>query len=360
VSAHSSVAPPPLRPPSLLPPPVGASRARGRPGSIRFALRDVRKQRWPALCALLMAMLAVAAIFAEELASDRPIACSFHGHVHLLANVTHPAALAGIDKQAFEAQHAEGDWALWPLVACGAEEPCAGKREASPPLASMSNPLGTDARGRDVFARLVYGTRSALGVALLAVAAFVLLGAALGAVAGFFGGPIDFFVARVIETLSAFPVPLLALVVQALVPHPGLFSLLAVIAGLRWTEVARLVRAEVLAVSSADYVTAARALGASPLRVLYKHVLPMTLSPVLVAAVLGLGQIVLLESALDFLRVGLPSSVPTWGETLSESRDHFAAWWLLLLPGTLVFASVMATNALGEALRDALDPRAAT
>ncbi|HSQ63437.1 MAG TPA: ABC transporter permease [Polyangiaceae bacterium] len=359
MSARASVHPPSMRPPSLRPPPVGTPRSRGRPGSLRFALRSLRKQRLPSACALLMAMLALMAIFAEELASSRPIACRFHGEVHLLANVTHPHALAGVDKPRFEAERQPGDWAIWPLVACGPEQACRGSTEARPPLVSLSSPLGTDARGRDVFARLVYGTRSALGVALLAVAAFVLLGAVLGAVAGFFGGPFDFFVARVIETLSAFPVPLLALVVQALVPHPGLFSLLAVIAGLRWTEVARLVRAEVLAVSPLDYVTAARALGATPWRVLYKHVLPMTMTPVVVAAVLGLGQIVLLESALDFLRVGLPSSVPTWGEILSESRDHFGAWWLLLLPGALVFVSVMATNALGEALRDALDPRAA-
>jgi peptide/nickel transport system permease protein len=322
-----------------------------RPGSFRRALRTMSRKRWEGACMLVLAMMALVSIFAEELASNRPIACSAHGHVHLLANVTHPRDLQGM-------KHADYDWALWPVVACSARQPCGDA--LVPPLASASHPLGTDGDGRDVFARLVYGTRSALAVALLAVALFVVLGAALGAIAGFFGGPVDFLVARAVETLSAFPVPLLALVVQALVPHAGVWSLVAVIAALRWTEVARLVRAEVLAVSSADYVTAARALGASPLRVLYKHVLPMTISPIVVSAVLGLGQIVLLESALDFLRVGLPPSVATWGQMLSESRDHFSAWWLLVLPGALVFASVTATNALGEALRDALDPRTAT
>jgi len=297
---------------------------------------------------LLLAMMALVSIFAEELASNRPILCSARGHVHVMANVTHPRELASLKR-------ADYDWAVWPLVACGSRSTCGDP--LVPPLASASHPLGTDSGGRDVFARLVYGTRVAFGVALVAVALFVALGAALGAIAGFFGGPVDFLVARAIETLSAFPVPLLALVVQALVPHAGAWSLVAVIAALRWTEVARLVRADVLAVSSLDYVTAARALGASPLRVLYKHVLPMTLSPIVVSAVLGLGQIVLLESALDFLRVGLPPNVATWGQMLSESRDHFGAWWLLVLPGLLVFASVTATNAVGEAMRDALDPR---
>ena len=328
-----------------------------RPGSLRHAIKVVRARRWAEVCALLLAMLALVTAFAEELASSRPILCKWHGSVHLLANVTHPHDLDGVTPERFDKEKDAGDFAIWPLVACGSRSACGDA--VVPPLASRAHPLGTDGSGRDVFARLVYGTRSAFAVAILAVAAFVGLGASLGAIAGFFGGGVDFFVARAVETLSAFPVPLLALVVQALVPRAGVWSLVMVIAALRWTEVARLVRAEVLATASLDYVVAARALGASPLRVLYKHVLPMTLSPIVVSAVLGLGQIVLLESALDFLRVGLPASVPTWGEMLSESREHFGAWWLLLLPGSLVFASVIATNALGEALRDALDPRAA-
>ena len=328
---------------------------RHRPGSVGHALGVLGSRRLPAACALLLAMMALVAVFAEEIASNRPVLCKFHGSTHWLADVAHPHALSGINHARFEQEREPGDWAIWPLVACGSREPCGEPLRA--PFTSVDHPLGTDGTGRDVLARLVYGTRSAFAVALFAVALFVALGAVLGALAGFFGGPVDWTVGRAIETLSSFPVPLLALVVQALVPHAGVWSLVTVIAALRWTEVARLVRAEVLGVSSLDYVTAARALGASPMRVLVKHVLPMTLSPIVVAAVLGLGQIVLLESALDFLRVGLPPALPTWGEMLSESRDHFGAWWLLVLPGTLVLVAVLATNALGEALRDALDPR---
>jgi peptide/nickel transport system permease protein len=327
-----------------------------RPGSVRHSFKLVTQRPFASVCAVLLAMLALVAVFAEELASSRPIACRFHGHVHLLANITHPPDLVDITPARYEHEREPGDWAIWPVVACGSREPCDVAQR--PPLTSMAHPLGTDGSGRDVLARLVFGTRSALAVSIFAVALFVALGSIVGALAGFFGGPVDWVTGRAIETLSSFPVPLLALVVQALVPHSGVWSLVAVIAALRWTEVARLVRAEVLSVSSQDYVVAARALGASPLRVLYRHVLPMTLSPIVVAAVLGLGQIVLLESALDFLRVGLPPAIPTWGEMLSESRDHFGAWWLLVFPGVLVFASVTASNTLGEALRDALDPRA--
>jgi peptide/nickel transport system permease protein len=331
---------------------------RAKPGSVRLALHVVRARRWALGCGVLLAMLALVAVFAEELASDLPVVCRFHGHVHVLAGVTRPHELDGMTRARFDAERAPGDFAVWPMLACGPVRACG--TPVARPLASASHPLGTDGAGRDVFARLIYGTRSAFAVAIIAVSAFVALGTALGAAAGFFGGAVDFGVARTVETLSAFPVPLLALVVQALLPHAGTWSLVTVIAALRWTQIARIVRAEVLATEPRDYVTAARALGASPFRVLYKHILPMTLSPIVVAAVLGLGQIVLLESALDFLRVGLPASVPTWGEMLSESREHFAAWWLLLLPGSLVFASVIATNAVGEALRDALDPHVRT
>jgi peptide/nickel transport system permease protein len=125
----------------------------------------------------------------------------------------------------------------------------------------------------------------------------------------------------------------------------------------RWTEVARLVRADVLVASQQDFAMAARALGASPARVLYKHVLPQAVGPVIVAGALGIGQMILIESSLDFLRVGLPEPVPSWGESLAESRYHLTAWWLLVFPALLLLAAVVSSNVVGEALRDALDPR---
>jgi peptide/nickel transport system permease protein len=196
-----------------------------------------------------------------------------------------------------------------------------------------------------------------MSLALLAVLAFVTIGAALGALAGFFGGVLDALVARLVETLTAFPTLVLVLVVQALVPHPTTLSLLIALALTRWTEVARLVRAEVLLVSSQDYVLAARALGAGPWRILYRHVAPNARAPVLVSATFGLASVVLIEAALDFLRVGLPWHVASWGEMLSQSREHLDAWWLLLFPGLSLFLAVVALNLVGEAIRDALDPR---
>jgi peptide/nickel transport system permease protein len=217
--------------------------------------------------------------------------------------------------------------------------------------------MGTDAHGRDLFARLVHGTRTALGLALLAVVIYVAVGSFLGALSGFFGGALDFVVERTTEALSSFPVLVLVLVVQALLTHPTATSLLLAIAAVRWTEVARLVRADVLVASQQDFAMAARALGASPARVLYKHVLPQAIGPVIVAGALGLGQMVLVESSLDFLRAGLPEPVPSWGESLAESRYYLSAWWLLVFPALLVLAAVVSSNVVGEALRDALDPR---
>ncbi len=322
-----------------------------RPGSFGRALQLLVRRRRTTVVVVILGVLLLVGIFADELASDLPLVCSVHGEIYIAPNVTHPRALAGYDHDRIAA---EGGWSFGPLVHYGPE--ASSGNALVPPLSVAAHPLGTDENGRDVFARLVHGARMTLGVALLAVAAFVAVGLLLGATTGFFGRRLDFIVARVIETLSSFPVPIVVLVVQTLVVKPGVLSFLATIALLRWTEVARLVRAEVLSVSSADYVLAARALGASPARVLRRHVLPMAVTPAIVTGVLGVGQVVLLESALDFLRVGLPSTIPSWGEMLSESRDHFSAWWLLLFPGTLVFLVAVATNSIGEALRDGLDP----
>jgi peptide/nickel transport system permease protein len=303
--------------------------------------------------------IVMVAVFADVLASDLPIACRFHGHLFLFPAATHPALLATYDAARFDAERAPGDWAIQPLVRFGPEQTSTRGEVAAmhPPRLFTEHPLGTDAYGRDVFARLVHGARTSLGAALFAALGFVAVGAFLGAFGGFFGGLLDGIVARLIEALSAFPTLVLVLIVQALVAHPSLWTLLAAIGLTRWPEVARLVRAEVLLVSSQDYVLAARALGAGPWRILRRHVVPNAVAPILVAATFGLASVVLVEASLDFLRVGLPPGSPSWGETLSETREHLGAWWLLVFPGMAVFVTVMALNLVGEALRDALDPR---
>lgn len=325
-------------------------------GSVRRAFDRLASTRLTLACAALLACLGLLGVFADVLAADFPIVGKIHGTLYVMPCVTEPVEIARLPRDARMGRDA-GDWAVGPLVGFGAHTIDKETAPLSPPSLAAAHPLGTDAKGRDLFARLVHGTRTALGLALVAVALYLAVGSVLGALSGFFGGLLDFVVERVTEALSAFPVLVLVLVVQALLAHPTAISMLLAIAAVRWTEVARLVRADVLVASQQDFATAARALGASPARVLYRHVLPQAVGPLIVAGALGLGQIVLVESSLDFLRVGLPEPTASWGESLAESRDFVSAWWLLLFPSLFVLAAVVSSNVVGEALRDALDPR---
>jgi peptide/nickel transport system permease protein len=225
-----------------------------------------------------------------------------------------------------------------------------------PPL-THGHLLGTDALGRDLFSRVVHGARTALGLGLAGAMVLVALGVAIGALAAFVGGMVDSIVTRAVEALSAIPTLLLVLVVGATVEHPTAATLIWTIALTRWTELARLVRAEVLLVLGSDYVTAARALGASPSRLLRRHVLPNAVGPAIVAAAFGVASIILAEAAVDFLRVGPPDTMASWGEALGEARGHAGAWWLIVFPGMALLATLLSLNLIGEAARDALDPR---
>ena len=310
--------------------------------------------------AVFLATIFLVAIFADILASDLPLACHAFGRTHILPNLTHPPELNDVDCGRIRSAAGPSDWSIDPLVSFGPGEGTAedGAPPNAPPLAVRGHPLGTDPSGRDVFARLVHGSRTSLGVGLLAVFGFVAIGVALGGLAGFYGGLADALIGRIVETLTPFPTLILVLVVQALVPHPSIVSMLVAIGLTRWTEVARIVRAEVLLVTSQDFVLAARALGVRPLRVLMRHIAPNAAAPVLVTAAFGVAQVVLIESSLEFLRVGVSGAV-SWGEMLSEARGQPGAYWLLVFPGLAIFLVVAALHIVGEALRDALDPRLA-
>jgi peptide/nickel transport system permease protein len=324
-----------------------AGLGRANPGAIALRLGKASL--------LVAALLLLLSIFADVIASDLPIACKVHGTVFVLPNVTRPAVLDTMDRRALKQ---EADWVVSPLVAHGPQ--LAPGDERLPLLAPGSgkgHPLGTDREGRDVFARVVHGTRSYLVFALAAVSASLALGVLLGAIAGLFGGTADALVSRVVESVSAFPPLVLVLGVQAAVPRPTLLTLFLAIALTRWPEIARLVRGEVMLATTRDYVLAARALGASPLRVLKRHIMPNVRAPVVVAAAAGVSAVVLTEASLDFLRVGTPAGAASWGETMSQFRDAPFAWWLLAFPGVLLVATIIAYNLMGEAIRNALDPR---
>jgi len=228
--------------------------------------------------------------------------------------------------------------------------------------------MGTDDLGQDILARMLYGGRISLAVGVAAMLIAITVGTAVGAISGQAGGVIDNALMRVTDLFLALPqLPLLLLIVylfrdvlkKAFGSEAGVFIMIvAVIGGLRWMPVARLVRAQFLSLREKEFVEAARGLGAKPLRQIIRHILPNALGPVIVAGSLDVAAAILAESTLSFLGLGFPPDIPTWGRILFDAKDNldFAPHWAIF-PGTAIFLTVLSINYLGDGLRDALDPR---
>lgn len=217
--------------------------------------------------------------------------------------------------------------------------------------------MGSDASGRDVLCRMLWGGRVSLTVGMVAVAIYVTIGVIVGAIAGYFRGVCDLILSRIIEVVICFPSFFLILTIVAMV-GPGLLNIMVVIGLTGWTGIARLVRGEFLRLVDQEFVLAGRALGYSPLRLIFRHVLPNAMAPVLVSATFGIAGAILTESALSFLGLGISKPTPSWGSLLADGRealDH--APWLIHFPGLAIFITITSYNLIGEALRDAADPR---
>lgn len=229
-----------------------------------------------------------------------------------------------------------------------------GKRGVGP---SLAHPLGWDHVGRDLLSRLIFGSRVALLVGLVASAVAVVIGVTIGAVAGYFGGWIDAILMRLTDTLMAFPLIALLIVLAAVV-GPSLVTMLIVIGTTTWSGYARVVRADVLSLKEQDFIVAARALGAGSTRIISRHILPNVLAPVIVLGTLGVGNIIILAAALSFLGLGVQPPNPSWGGILSDGRAFITLYpHISIAPGVLIFVTVLAFNLFGDGLRDALDPR---
>ena len=222
---------------------------------------------------------------------------------------------------------------------------------------SIDHPMGTDVIGRDMLSLVIYGARISLLVGVFAVSLAIVLGAFLGAVSGFAGGTVDNVIMRIMDIMISFPTVLLALVIVVIL-GPGLFNAMVAVGIVAVPAFARITRASVLGETGKDYVIAARSVGAGARRVLWRHVMPNTLSPIIVAASLGIATAILDAAALGFLGLGAQPPTPEWGLLLSRNRGYmFTSPWMVFFPGLSIMFLVLGFNLIGDGLRDALDPK---
>ncbi|MGV7928351.1 MAG: ABC transporter permease [Spirochaetota bacterium] len=311
--------------------------------------REFRRNRFAFAGLLVVLALFAVALFAPLIANDRPYVYATDAGVYFPILFDYPE-LAGKNFR----DEAGGAFVLMPPVPYTSSEYDLDAIVTPP---SARHVLGTDEQGRDLAARMIHGTRVSILVGFIAVFIYVAMGVIIGALAGYYGGVVDMVISRFIEIIICFPTFFLILTILALV-GPSLVNVMLVIGITGWTGIARIVRGEFLKVREMEFVQASRALGARDRSIIFRHMLPNALAPVLVSATFGIASTILIESSLSFLGFGVQPPTPSWGDILSQSRDFMDfAWWLTLVPGFAIFITITAYNLVGEGFQDAIDPR---
>ncbi len=344
------------------------------PGFWSEAWRRFRTRKLAMIALAFVVLLALVAIFSPAIAGTKPIVVKYKGHLYFPAmayfNTAWENPIFTQDKfrKRYPVNLQEKDpesWAVWPLsfndpyrrVQDGEWPERPGNPTQVDGRPSRLNWLGTDQQGVDVFAQMVHGSRIALLVGFVSMGIASAIGIVVGALAGYFGGWVDTFLSRIIEVVLCVPTLVLILALLAIIERVTIWHMMAIIGATRWTSIARLTRAEFMKLKQMDFISAARATGIGPIRIMFRYLLPNALAPVLVPVTFGIASAILIESSLSFLGFGAPPPNPSWGTLLSAGRSNYQLWWLIVFPGTAIFLAVLAYNLIGEGLQEATDPR---
>jgi peptide/nickel transport system permease protein len=319
-------------------------------------------------------LLAIVALLSPAIVGTRPIVCKYKGRIYFPAlayfNRRWEPEIFYRDK--FRQRYPENlkkkdpdSWAIWPLIYQDPYRRVTDNEWPGQPgnptgiagRPNRYNLMGTTQEGIDVFAQMVHGARTAMLVGFVSTGLAAVIGIVIGALAGYFGGWVDIILSRLIELVMCIPTLVLILALLAIIENPTIWHVMVVIGVTGWTGIARLARAEFIRLKSTEFVLAAETLGAGPLRIIFRHILPNALAPVLVPISFGIASAILIESGLSFLGFGPPPPHPSWGTLLNAGRTNLSMWWLILFPGGAIFLTVLAYNLIGEAVQEATDPR---
>ena len=331
----------------------------------RRAWQRFRRNRLGFVSLVLFCTLVVLSLFAEVLSNDKPLVVHYNGGYYLPLVTDYPETTFGGDFQTTtdyldpfirEQLRRDGNWAIYPPNPYGAKTINYFAKSPNPSAPTLDNLLGTDDRGRDLLAQLIYGFRLNVLFGLALTVIGVLIGVATGAIQGYFGGKTDLAFQRFIEIWGAMP-ELYLLIIFSAVFAPSVALLLVLLSLFGWMGLSDYVRAEFLRNRQMDYVRAARALGVSNLRIMWRHILPNSLTPVVTFLPFRMSAAILALTSLDFLGLGVPPGTPSLGELLSQGKNSIDAWWISLSTFAVLVITLLLLTFMGDALRDALDPR---